>query len=533
MAKVTTNHPEKPKMSLLVLPNELIEQEIIPLLQISDIKALKLTCKTIYKMITDSSIIWHELFIKSFGAQPTPFSMDKWPELYKMRSRGKLYCWGGISGGRLAMSSQDVEPADHLVRDRFQVGVCRPTRVKKCDEVLGDVSCGGFSIQILTANGDIYCTGSSYYGGLGRDSGPGSHGEDVEVFRRVPGSFSGIRGNHTLFNMPDIGRLGNIPVHPHAVTPTRTVPVVMPVPMPRTIPPLRAADSSSANGEEKDGKMKNRFLTKQRTFNSKPTKFLSISSGRGHFIAIDNQAKVWSWDGENYGVCLKFINHSTGAELKYVLKVVAGWTFNCALLYGYGLVYWDSRDPLKEGDEQVLVNQVLISGTGDVSGDNKVVDFIAGENYIVYLTLKGDLYRSDMNGGSSVLLSKFHDYLKENGSSVKPKFTRITGSFKNFAVFSTEDIVLLGHGKSEEPVVVPELQSRGFINISVGDYHFLGLTEQGELYSWGVESNNCGCLGLGRLQGSNRVDTPTKVEVEGKVIAISAAGWHSCAIISN
>ena len=33
--------------------------------------------------------------------------------------------------------------------------------------------------------------------------------------------------------------------------------------------------------------------------------------------------------------------------------------------------------------------------------------------------------------------------------------------------------------------------------IEIGDYHYLALTADGTLLSWGTESRFCGCLGLG------------------------------------
>ncbi|PVH21607.1 serine hydroxymethyltransferase, cytosolic [Candidozyma haemuli] len=49
-------------------------------------------------------------------------------------------------------------------------------------------------------------------------------------------------------------------------------------------------------------------------------------------------------------------------------------------------------------------------------------------------------------------------------------------------------------------VILPDLQGKLIKDVVVGDYHFLAITEAGELLSWGLESQSNGCLGLGRME---------------------------------
>lgn len=96
--------------------------------------------------------------------------------------------------------------------------------------------------------------------------------------------------------------------------------------------------------------------------------------------------------------------------------------------------------------------------------------------------------------------------------------------------------------------IIPELQNRSIVDVAVGDYHFLALTVDGELLSWGLELQKNGCLGLGdassfkdplivREEGrSFRVLKPTvikKPKESGRWLRLAGAGWHSGAFFAS
>lgn len=517
-------------LTFLDLGADIIESDIVPLLAPSDIKSLKLVSKSLYQLVEQSSFVWHELFKKTFGTTPTPFSMNKWPELYSIRAKGRFYSWGAMTGGRLGLSSKDV-PDDNLERQGFSVGVCKPTRVPGIDEILADVSAGGFSFQILTAGGDIYSTGSYH---AAHQTGPGPDEADYNEFQNQ------IRHQESvLFNPINMSQRLN-PLMPIRIGGARPINRGPATPMPGSFP--SAPYQIKEQAQESKAKVENKFFVKERA--QFDHKFVSVSSGRAHFIAMDNFGNVWSWDRGDYGVKIRF-NDPEGNNLiskgKFVLKALAGWDSSVVYIYNHGLVYWKKRDSLKKDELEAAAHHRLIPNTGDITGSGKVVDFMAGEGFIIYVTAEGKIYRNDMIGEESFLLSKFQDYLKLNGKSLAPKFNRLSGSFRSFAAFSNEDLVLLGSKTSDEPVIVDELQKRDCVSIAVGDYHFLALLRDGTVLSWGLESNFCGCLGLGkepegatREGSSRRVRAPTQLDVGGgKVVAIAAAGWQSSAIISD
>ena len=73
------------------------------------------------------------------------------------------------------------------------------------------------------------------------------------------------------------------------------------------------------------------------------------------------------------------------------------------------------------------------------------------------------------------------------------------------------------------------LESRRVVQVACGHVHSLVLTEDGEVYSWGVD--NYGQLGIGRQ--TNEAD-PAKVSgsngFETKVVSVACGGWTSYAL---
>jgi len=115
-----------------------------------------------------------------------------------------------------------------------------------------------------------------------------------------------------------------------------------------------------------------------------------------------------------------------------------------------------------------------------------------------------------------------------------------------------------GTSATDNAKALPSLQNRGVISVVLGDYHWGALTSDGDFFTWGWFSH--GALGLGdpfkrppgpggfadehaRAQMNRNwyadsvvpVTEPTKVEFGGGkfVIAATAAGWHTGALVIN
>ena len=78
-------------------------------------------------------------------------------------------------------------------------------------------------------------------------------------------------------------------------------------------------------------------------------------------------------------------------------------------------------------------------------------------------------------------------------------------------------------------LVSGNLDSRRVTQIACGQFHTLALTQEGELYSWGI--NACGQLGIGN---NTAHDDPVKVSglhgFDKTIVSITCSGWASFAL---
>ncbi|EGW30594.1 uncharacterized protein SPAPADRAFT_157841 [Spathaspora passalidarum NRRL Y-27907] len=309
----------------------------------------------------------------------------------------------------------------------------------------------------------------------------------------------------------------------------------------------------------------------------KTRKIVSISTGREHIIALDNHNNVYSWDtgcSTNMGVHVTFPGIDKGA---LVTKIVAGWNLSACTIAGYGLVIWYSRMPLSKSqyDQSIFESQAryfIVPFTKD-----DIVDFTVGSDYVLYIKQSEDkLYQFRMDAHDfaqrnvdSVIsndelfncispMDNFNNWKLnyENQGMENIKFTKLNSCYTNFVVFTNHDQVLVGSRKhlvyenedgdekGAKPKIIPELQGQNIKKLVIGDYHYLALTNDGDILSWGRESGRCGCLGLGDTESvanehpeSARVDgtalevtKPLRVKnppYPGKWVALTASGWHS------
>ena len=334
------------------------------------------------------------------------------------------------------------------------------------------------------------------------------------------------------------------------------------------------------------------------------TKIIQVSSGRSHILALCDMGRIWQWtDKGRPGRFINFVNIDTNQfQTRYdsgriqgtVEKVVAGWNHSAALVNGVGIVVWYdiSEAGVEDQGEGVLIDGETIPGTsyidgkglapigddGFAQGIGEVIDFMGGESFLVFLTKTGKVFAVNTLSPGSVTISPPVQLTAFSAPEGESPMSYISGSFVKFAVFNKDGLVYIGTkdlvmgalaaakaGKSpidsEElvrPIVMPSLQKRGIVAIAFGDYHSLALTSQGKVLSWGTESRNCGCLGLGPKElamtrgvdynfADGRLSEPTEIPFpvhprnnmasEGSsneehtfVFNIAAAGWHSGAL---
>lgn len=520
-----------------------------------DIFNLSITCKSIYVSL-QTSTIYKMLYLKKFNYSSNQLG-DNWIDRFKLRtSPSKLFTWGSTDLGRLGYMIRDVPP-EKLTSNR---NVKIPHNLSNFNDlIITDLKSNGFSFQILTNQG-LFFTGNDYKRRMNASPGP----RDSDYRPRME-----LTGPVGVF--PPLGRMGGGPrilpintqpretAHPSHLgdrsdvsAPPTTAPPRQTNPNlrrpPDQIPELREFQSQMKETSkpdeslEKIKKIESNFVTKLDTQGSK---IISISSGRMHFIGLSDDDKIYSWDTGNIdlkGVLLLF----PGLENVTISKIKSGW--NLSSFYTTGkLIVWFSRQPITEeqinrGDISSNCNYWIIN-----DAESEIIDWYLGPDFIILLRKDGVWGKTIDVGhyyhnieGSSVLdgfktLSSFNYWLKSyNSKGTNVKFSKIVGGFKNFAIFTSDQKVLMGNetfideditqvDDLEDPILPHLVPLDDIVEMEFGDYHYLALNSKSELFSWGLNSNNCGCLGVGDVDGE--IKSPSRIN--GKWIVITAAGWHS------
>lgn len=523
--------------SLDELPQDIIDQVVLDL-ELDDVLNLSLLNKKFHEIILSSPTIQSHLFQLYYNDSLLSYTWNQthpnWLEISKKRKNARLYSWGSLNGGRLGYSPAYIHNSNldsNLSRMGFNQGIFNPLKIPNFEKSIKLISGGGFSFQILTSDGEIYSTGSSWH--YGHNSGVGPNGQDynelIELARaqereqqqQQESQQEQDRLPNGTVRIPLIGRRGGCRLPP---LPGRVrLPAIIGNPGRR----IHAPGYNLPSGRNESNEIKKINVI------GDAVKFQAIHSGRAHFLGLTNNNKVYSFDTHEFGIPLQF-----NIENK-VKKIKAGWDYNLIEFYNKGLGYWRKREAISKDSKESEVEVKMITS-------KEVIDFIGLENYIIYIDLNSKIWRYDFSNSIKVELVEFQkSFLKLNETAIEPKSIKISGFFKTFVIFSNIDICLFGNCLNiNEVQIIPELNSVGCVNIEIGDYHLLALTSSGKLLSWGLESNKCGCLGLGneetvirrggnREGGSLRIVKPTEIETVKNCVGIASGGWQSCAIINE
>ncbi|CCK69283.1 SCF ubiquitin ligase complex subunit SAF1 KNAG_0C01690 [Huiozyma naganishii CBS 8797] len=583
------------------LPPDIVESTL-PFLSAADIRNLSLTNKYYHQLLNyegGSLTLWHELFRKAYGTLNTneepfknsdvldymtcsesimtrKFPDETWKKLFQRRTEDVcLYTWGCLKHARLGYTSGSNE----LLKEedmngtgsRFKYGVNKPTRVPwfptgapQNDRSVVQVSAGGYSFQILTRSGKIFSTGSTYTGGH-KGPGPANGQVDFNPFRDA------IRRLETSYPRFAVGSMPQTAYHPINTTgtfhPTTARPPTHFGPTPTTVPTSQPHSNIYSELEEMEQRANeqvagNKHLVRMFTRNSFPIygspeggfrldeekfgaiKFVAIASGRSHFIALTNNNILYSWDSteSNHGVEIKF-EDLPSSTTNPILKIACGWDFSCVYIYNVGLVIWKERDAVLQGETAAKAHYFIVPNTADLSGDQKLVDFSCGQDNTIYFidSAGTELWRYSKNVVTS------HDV-----PGVRGKLLKCISCLSSLVLFTSFGCysIKLDQGELDSSTLV-QLQlddpEDHIISLASGDYHTLALTKKGQLYTWGVESQISGCLGIGRPEHvvdelgigrwdgvrNVRVEKPTHIALNDAYTAVSVAagGWQSGALI--
>ncbi|KAA8912887.1 regulator of chromosome condensation 1/beta-lactamase-inhibitor protein II [Sphaerosporella brunnea] len=218
--------------------------------------------------------------------------------------------------------------------------------------------------------------------------------------------------------------------------------------------------------------------------------------------------------------------------------------------------------------------------------EDPVEDFTIGELFVLAVTRSGRVFVAHICNVLEGIQVAPLELLNFKAPSGQPPINRVEGKFRRFGLFNRKGLVHLiddasclarankaaadaaGHdsGKLEAmgtyavtPQVIEELNKHHVVDVAFGDWHCLALTDEGKVLSWGTESQSCGSLGLGPREVAKKrgvkyqanrdgiLEVPQIVSfhypyaekgdlstgVREYAYKVSAAGWHSCALVAT
>lgn len=609
-------------LTILDLGEDILTFAISRYLSPDDIFKFFTLNSTLYKLFETSPTVYQLLYNKKFTNNENNYTLNlqqhlNWKQLWHLRcnTNQQLFTWGESNGGRLGYLSTRIDQS-HVLRKLGGWSVHTPTNISEFNQhLIVDLKANGYSFIILLNNGELWFTGMDWKRPQQGLSTPGpvrnkdykpnpgtmalssmnNNADDNVGGRRsiIPGRGGGRFG---VMPMPMPGRFTNdddessesddsgTPQEGSSGGNRVSPPAPAPAPetssqLPQSRRKLQPSESRSSLRHPPSKIQETNFLS--RLFlppldGPDNRKIISISTGREHIVALDDQNNVYTWDSgcnSNIGIHIKFPGVPGQTN---IVKISAGWNLSACQIDGVGLVVWYSRESLTkeqfdQQNYQSRASYLAIPGT-----ENNVVDFTVGADYVLFIK-KSDskLYQFrlsahdlstrdegllDVNDLKRMItpMENFNHWITQQEASIE--FTRLNSCFTNFVVFTNHDQVLIGNSahllhnindehqeQGKEPVIIPDLQGQNIKSVEIGDYHYLALTNDGSLLSWGTESRSCGCLGIGPRElaaaenpgtvverGANlevkqpmHVKNPLGNRTTGKWVAVAASGWQS------
>lgn len=222
------------------------------------------------------------------------------------------------------------------------------------------------------------------------------------------------------------------------------------------------------------------------------TKIAMVAAGIDHIVAVSEEGKVYCWGNqrlgqygtetealENEGKLNSNISYmpeeltTAGIDVSNIRKLTCGYQCSAILMNDGTLYLWGNK--LTYSNIDTFLN---ITGLKDI-------DFTL--NYIVGLTMKRDsvytgtrgLYdvaKADVSGPTA----KVREYL--DGRTIDS----LTATSSSVCMLLSDGSVAFTGDFPSDAVPVPSLaKGEKFVQVVGGSYHYTGLTDQGNVYSWG------------------------------------------------
>ncbi len=223
------------------------------------------------------------------------------------------------------------------------------------------------------------------------------------------------------------------------------------------------------------------------------TKIALVAAGFDHIIAIGEDGTVYAWGDSRLGqygndfamnistpMPQSLIDRTEKIDVANVKKLVCGYQ-STAILMNDGTCYlWGNSNSYSNLEKMV-------------NYDGKLMDIDFTLNYVVGLTETGASVYTGTLGLYTNARGDLTDKAVELNQYLKGRtITKFTAASNNICLTLSDNSVCFVGDFSSSVIPLGDSLKEGeyFVDVQAGTYHYTGLTNQGNVYSWGSDKYN-------------------------------------------
>ncbi|KAF5336079.1 hypothetical protein D9611_006435 [Ephemerocybe angulata] len=518
---------------LMELPIEILQDNLFPFLPARDLLSLTCTSKFFLTLCTDDAV-WKRKLLADFNYSGAGTArISGWKVIYRGLHKPKVYVWGETANARMGVVDL---PKSSVYGQPFPLQLKFPSTSTR----IVSIAAGGMSFYALDSEGSLHVWGT-------------------------------LDGNTPALSSDGYSEAGRPAYTPHKL--------LMPS-------PIRSISCGRLHASVLDSRNKVwTFVNWGRPFSINSPTLLDAASppvqvecgwGFSSVLTASGNIYVWWPFSDPLARIIQENQQSMDSDPDKKAKPTEANEIPCATY---------SIDSLALTKLPPLPDLPALRKTGVDPEDNqeppRIVQIAGLDKHLVGVTDQGHVLKFGVLADETQSLNGSWEYLHHfsdishirghkvfndgNNSLAAPdimKITHVTGNFQHFVAYSTgsSSLVLIGEDSATavtEPDIKPELQNRSVISVAIGDWHNAALTADGKVLTWGAFSS--GALGLGdpaklppgapggypndgqRRRRPPQVDTPSPVRFDWGTkeprdrfaFAITAAGWHTGALVMD